>query len=119
MVPPWAIGERPEVELVRPRGSVLLREVDIGFRDVRGKHEAVMFLAPGRSQRLEPLWSQHLPQGVGRIHGAVAAALANSRGSPSMRRSAAVPPWPTTPVWIPNRAFIRPDREGRHGASLA
>ena len=50
---------------------MLLREVEVRLRDLRGKDEAVMLVAPGRSQLLEPLRSQHLPQGVRRIDGAV------------------------------------------------
>src|SRR5215467_198086 len=71
VIPPRAIGERPQIDLECPRGSVLLREVDVGLRDVRRKHESVMFVAPGISQLLELFRAEHFSQGVGRIHRAV------------------------------------------------
>ena len=40
-----------------------------------------------------------------------------SRGQPVSRRSAAVPPWPTAPLWMPNIPLTSEAREGRQGAS--
>ena len=71
VIPPCTIGECPQIEFVRPRGSVLFREVNVGLCDLGWKHESVVFLASGFSQLLELFRPQHLPQGVGRIHGAV------------------------------------------------
>ena len=62
VIPPCTIGECPQVDLVRPRGSVLLHEVDVRLRDLRGKHEAVMLFAPGFSQLFEPFRSQRFPK---------------------------------------------------------
>ena len=56
---------------MRPRGSVLVREVDVGLRDLRGQHEPVMLLSARLSQLLEALRPQHLAEGVRCIHGAV------------------------------------------------
>src|SRR4029453_15597188 len=63
VIPPCTIGECSQVDLVRPRGAVLFREVDVGLRDLRGQHKSVMFVASGVSQLFEPFWSQHLSQG--------------------------------------------------------
>src|SRR5258706_15543130 len=71
VVPPRSVRECAQVELVRPRGAVLLREVDIGLRDLRGKHEPVVLVAACLSQLSEPLRSQHLSQRVRRVHRAV------------------------------------------------
>ena len=71
MIPPWTIGERPQVDLEGPRGSVLSREVEVGLRDLRGKHQSIMFVASGFSQLLEPFRPEHFSQSVGRVHGAV------------------------------------------------
>ena len=38
MIPPWTIGECPQIDLEGPGGSVLSREVQVGLRDLRGKH---------------------------------------------------------------------------------
>ena len=71
MIPPWTIGECPQIDLEGPRGSVLSREVEIGLRYLRGKHESIMFVASGFSKLLELYRPEHFPQGVGRIHGAI------------------------------------------------
>src|SRR5262249_57920227 len=55
VIPPGAIRKRPHVEFVRPRGPMLLREVEIGVRDFGGEHEPVVFVASGFSQLLEAL----------------------------------------------------------------
>src|SRR5215469_17421837 len=71
VIPPWTIRERPQIDLECPRGSMLLREVNVSFRDVRGKHESVMFVAPRISQLLELFRPEHFSQGIRRIHCAV------------------------------------------------
>src|SRR5271156_3348954 len=71
VIPPWTVRERPQVDLKGPGGSVLSREVKVGLRDLRGKHQSIMFVAPGFSQLLESFRPEHFPQRVGRIHGAV------------------------------------------------
>ena len=48
-----------------------MSEVDIGLRDLRGKHQSIMFVAPGFSQLSELFRPEHFPQSVGRIHGSV------------------------------------------------
>ena len=50
---------------------MLLREVEVGFRDLLGKHQSIMFVASGLSQLLELFRPEHFSQSVGRIHGAV------------------------------------------------
>ena len=52
-------------------------------------------------------------------HEVIAAVDQNPRDAPSRNGSAAVPPWPTTPLRIPNRPAIRAERDGRHGVSEA
>ena len=42
----------------------------------------------------------------------------NVRRGPSTNGSAALPPWLTTPVWMPNRPDHIAVRDGRHGASV-
>ena len=53
------------------------------------------------------------------IQAVAEAAVRNPRKRPWMSGSAAVPPCPTTPVWIPNRPVKSAAREGRHGTSVA
>ena len=54
-----------------PSGSVLTREMDVGFRDLRRQHETVMLVASRFSELLEPFPPEQFSQCVGRIHGAV------------------------------------------------
>ena len=48
-----------------------MREVDIGLRDLRGKHQPIVFVASGFSELSELFRPEHFPQSVGRIHGSV------------------------------------------------
>ena len=64
VVPPGAVRERPQVELMCPGGSVLSGEMKVGFSDHCREQQAVMLLASGFSQFLEFLLSQHSPQRV-------------------------------------------------------
>lgn len=52
-------------------------------------------------------------------HEREAMVLMNSRPAPSERRSAASPPWLTTPLRMPNMPVMRAVRLGRHGTSDA
>ncbi len=45
--------------------------------------------------------------------------LTNWRSAPSTRRSAATPPWLTTPLRVPNVPVASAVRLGRHGTSDA
>ena len=49
----------------------MLREVEVGLRDLRGKHQSIMFVASGFSQLLELFRPEHFSQSIGRVHGAV------------------------------------------------
>src|SRR4029077_17557788 len=71
VIPPGTIRKRPHVEFVRPGGSMLLREVEIGVRNFGRKHEPVVFVASGFSQLLEALRSEHFSQRIGCIHRAI------------------------------------------------
>ena len=50
---------------------MLLRQVEVGLRDLRGKHQSIMFVASGFSQLLELFRPEHFSQSIGRVHGAV------------------------------------------------
>jgi hypothetical protein len=53
---------------VRPRGSVLARQVDVGLRDLRGQPQTIMLVTSGFP---ELFWSQHFSQSAGRIRGII------------------------------------------------
>ena len=67
MIPPCDVGERAEIDLMRPGRSMLLCEVEVGLRDVRGKYETIVLVAAGLAQLLESFRPQHFAQSVGRI----------------------------------------------------
>jgi hypothetical protein len=50
---------------------VLSRKVEVGFRDMRGKDESVVVLAPRLPEFLKPFGAQQFSQRVRRIDGAV------------------------------------------------
>ena len=71
VIPPGTIGERAQIELVRPARSMLLREVKVCFRDPLGKQQSVVFVAPGFPQQLKSFRPEHLAQSIGCVDGAV------------------------------------------------
>ena len=46
---------------------MLLREVEVGVRDLRGEQQSVVFQAPRLAELLESLRTEHLSQGIGRV----------------------------------------------------
>lgn len=50
---------------------MLSREVGVGLRDLRWQHQSIVLVAAGLAQFLEPFRSQHFPQCVRRIDGAI------------------------------------------------
>ncbi len=96
---------------MRPRGSVLLREVDVGLRDLRGEHEPVVLLASGFPQllRTSPVRAS---SPACRAHPRRRRSRCARRGFPSTRtprsgsgRACAVLPW--RPRASADRAFPR------------
>ena len=68
MVPPRAIREGPQVDLMCPCRAVLLCEVEVCLRYMRRQDQPVMFLTSRLPQFLKLFRSKHFTERIWRVH---------------------------------------------------